>query len=730
MGAIQGLLDAGGHLALVGEMGTGTSRLASQALLLARIESQETIALRCSWRAPPTDPVDQLVRELTRLSGAVAPTPEALARALEGLVGEGRLLLVVEDIDQTTPETRDLLQHLMIQVPNMAVLVTAMVVPEGSWGHVLPLRPLSLEETRLLVATMLETPSPPAGLAAGLQHMSGGLPALIVMGVRELVRSGALWSEPESLDGSHQWRLDPRAPLEPTATMARIFSHALGSLSEESTQILTVLAVSGEALPLDLALGLANADPSGLALGPLHTHHLIDLEAHEDGDWVLIRRPAIATLVGDGLEAEAKAHIHRRLALLLKELPSTPWREERCSWHLAHGASAADAPAALLHLALQLAARDQQRQALDALDRAAQLPTTDTRMAANLAIARGETLDALAHRDEALAALMAGRQLAEELGDTALLAHAMVVQSQVHQALGDERRASWLAQDVLEMLDAKPEAHSRDPSLPRACLLAATNHRQGGRTPEATALYQRCIDTALSQGQVELAAHAHGGLGTLHVEQGDLDLALQHLEKETNQFRQLGSARQLIPALSRLSVCHRRLGRPDLTFELLDEADDVGRFASLTYERAYAQIARASSQLVLGESDDAKVLLSKARIALQPGAAAWIRLAYREVQVQIRLGEHDPQAALAGAQLAEEEATLGGFSGLAAYFLGIAGLLTGDTASLNEGRHVLHHTGDRRLAAQPAASDTSQPQVQAQRPIPPAPTTTRSSRSC
>ena len=695
LGALHAALDGSGTVLLRGETGSGTGRLAAEALTLARASQAEVIAIRCRGRAPPLDPVDQLRRDLGRVSGRSPDSIEALIGATDALGREGPLLLLIEDAEQCSPAAAELLAKVIAAAPEMSTVVTGVEIPPSITGHLVQLRSITAEETLQIVAGMLGTPSPPAGLAAQLHHMAGGLPAVVVLAVKELVGRRALWCEGVSDDGSVRWRLDRNAPIEPTTGLVRLFGAMLQSLPAGPRRILEVLAVAGEALPMSIAVAIAETDPSGEATLPLSKAGLISLEQHPDDEWVVLRRPALGALVLAQVNPDLQAALHRGLVEHLRRLPPDPWRDGRITWHAAFGALPEDAPRALLDLGLDLYQRGQCGLALSVLDRGSRIPGAPTAVAAALAIARGECLAQVARREESANALGAGRQLAEELGDLSLQARAIVGLAQVHHDAGDARRAATLAEDALTLLQDRPA----DPSLPRALLLAADSNRLGALPDAAAALYHRCIAVARSQGDEEHEALGHGGLGILLGEEGHLQEAVDHFHTQGGWLRARGRSQHLVPNLYRMSVSCRRLGWLDAALEALDEAEEVAIFARLPFERALARIGRAAIMLALGEIRVAQGLLDSARIAADPEASAFLRLAFRDVQASIRLASGDKQAALAVYQGAEEDASRAGFAAIAAFHLGMAGVLTADSASLTRAMDVLSVAGDRTYAA-------------------------------
>ncbi|RME28603.1 MAG: hypothetical protein D6798_02025 [Deltaproteobacteria bacterium] len=696
IGAVQAVLDAGGVAIITGEIGSGTSRIANWALKTAREEGFETIALRCTGRGPPHDIIDQLARDLSRLSGPVEPDPYLLGQALADQAAEGPLLIVVEAAEQCSPAASDALARILRSAQGAAVVVTGVRPPPQITGHVVPLRALTVNEVTQLLRGMLGTHSPPAGLASRLHRMSGGLPAIVVLAVKELVARQALWCEGVGDDGGSLWRLDRTVPMTPTTGLVRLFGEVLASLSAPSRRLLEVLSVAGTSLPVDVALEVAGLDASGAEAGPLLRNGLVERFEGEGGEeWLRLRRPAVGTLVGRQVSRQRQVGIHRALAASLEKLPPSRWRDRRVAWHQAHAAEGERAPAALLALAEQLSAEDLHASAIEVLGRASSLPAASPEISARLALARGEALEALGRRQEAAEALTAARRLAEDLGDPSLVARALVDLAVVYQGMGDERRAASLADEALDILDQRPD----DPSLPRALMLAADKLQAAARPDEAAELYHRCIDVAMRQGRGRYAAMAHGALGVMLADEGQLDDAVRHLDQEIAYLRLHHLRTELIVALSRLARCQRRLGRVDLALEALDEAEHLAITAELDYERALIGIGRVAVWLSLGDLSRARKELRACRVAIDPDARSAMRLAYREVQLEARLDTGDHQAALATCQAAEVEASRAGHLALGAYFLGITGVLTADADALIEAMDVLGRGGDRRLAA-------------------------------
>lgn len=696
LGAVYAILDGGGVVAVLGEAGSGTGRIAAEALHQARLLGYETIAVRCSARAPPLEPLEQIARDLGQILGApVDARAEVLGAALADLAAEGPLFVLVEAVEQCSPEAAEVFSRILRRAPNLSVLYTGSDTPPGIQAHLVHLRPLSAAETFDMVAGMLGTQGVPSRLAEDLHRMSGGLPAVIALALRELANRGALRHLGVSDDGSPVWSLDRSAGLVPTLGLARLFGDMLLRLPEEASALLEVLAISGEALPLRAALEAAGVDPSGLSSATLSREGLVALEREGPDERIALRRPAVGALVLAQIPELRQQDVHRRIARALSRLPRDAWRDARVAWHTALGAPAESAGAALQALGEQLLAAGQPGRALEVLDRAAHAPGTDLYTAAGVAAARGEALALLGRSEAASAALRAALELAQAMENTALSARCLVLLSELHFLQQDGEGSLPLAEQALELLADRPS----DPLRPRALLAAASAYRVGAEPDLAAARYHQCIDEGMALGQREYAAMAHGGLGLLLAEAGRLDDAVRHLDQEAAFLRARTMPGRLVHTLWRISQLRLRLGEIQQALDVLAEAESLSRLAELPYERALAEIGRAAVFVAIGERRLAGLLLRSAAVALEPDAAPHIRLAYRLIQGDLRMISGDFQAALASFQAAESEAAAAGHLALGAYCLGMAGVLTADPEGLTRAMEVLGRSGDRALTA-------------------------------
>jgi predicted ATPase/DNA-binding CsgD family transcriptional regulator len=144
-------------LTLVGPGGTGKTRLALQ--LAADLDGAFAHGVHFVDLTPLRDPLLVLPlvgRSLGALGGGSRSIPEALGR----LLGDGSLLLVLDNFEQVLASARDvsdLLQH----APGLKVLVTSREPLGLRWEHALPIQPLALPAAgvRHSAAELLAVPS-------------------------------------------------------------------------------------------------------------------------------------------------------------------------------------------------------------------------------------------------------------------------------------------------------------------------------------------------------------------------------------------------------------------------------------------------------------------------------------------------------------------------------------------------------------------------------------------
>ncbi|MDP6932586.1 MAG: hypothetical protein QGG40_06690, partial [Myxococcota bacterium] len=516
----------------------------------------------------------------------------------------------------------------------------------------------------------------------------------VVAGLRELVADGGLWWEGFTEAGDADWCLDPMASIVPLEASSLLYGVTVGALPLESRRCLDWLSVAEASLPLDVVGAGIGVDVVG-AVEPLLKADLVSREYHQDGAWLGVRVPALARLVEHQMGSERASEIHRALADALAGQQPSKWRDDRRRWHETMGATGSDAPRALLELGEELLERGLPGMAMELLRRAMQSSEQPVSIATGLAVASADALEALGSRAEAARLFNEALHHARQAGLDKLEVRALLGLARAHQGMGNEVRGALLAEEALERLDDEEE----HPLLPMAMFIAAMGHRRRARDDRARELFHRCIEISTRQGSGVHGAMAHGELAGILAKSGELRSACDHLDREGAALRGRGQDRRLVTTLFRSAVCRRRMGQVERALERLEEARQVASFADLPYGRALVDIGRASICLELGDLEQCTAWLRSGRLALSDRADFFTRLAFRQVQSQLRLAMGDLQAAGATLEVAARESQRAGALDLQAFCEGIVGALTGDVVRVRVARNSLERIGEQGLLA-------------------------------
>ncbi len=693
LGGIEAALDARMTVVLLGGVGSGIQRMRSRAVDRALEHGFDIIGIRGGGRDSGMRMLDALSFQLARFLDRVPGTVAELHADLTHLAAEGPLLLVVEAPDQAGAGAEADLAAIVNAVPRLAVVVTAERDSLAFEGHRVNLRPLTPTETEQLVSSRLQSSGCPAGLGPALQRVTNGLPGLITAAVHELVECGALWAEGVDEKGQIRWHLDRKSSVAPAVELARTFGRDIARLPSSARRMLEVIAVAGQATSVEVLLDVVG-EARAVVVPVLMDSGLAAIEAHPDGERLGVSHPGIALLLLRQLHRTRRIELHAGLAFALSRRPDSVWLEPRIRWHRAHGAEGPDAANRLLELGEDLRMRGQLGTCADVLEAAIQARPLPEQ-SATIHLARGRCYLQMSRWAEAEAALYEARALASGVGSAELEADAAVWLAEVLAIRGDSEEASATLDAVL----TGPPLPSR-PDVPvRAMVTSAELHRRAGDPESAHLLAHRAMNLAEDSGDEGLRMHAEGALAALLVEGGRIGEGRDILLAAADHLRFTGRAHLLVPMLYRIAVAWRRLGRVDRALEALDEAADVCRYTQRPHDRALELVGRASVLVNIGDLRGAAAALSEARVEADPDAPSTLRLAFRDVQLGLRMARGDSAAALAVAQVAEAEAARAGHATDAAFYLGFVGVLTANGGAIDDALDLLEVAGDRRLAA-------------------------------
>ncbi|MFF5176297.1 ATP-binding protein [Micromonospora sp. NPDC000089] len=437
--------SAGMTLLVLGEAGTGKSRLISEASGEGRRNGMAVLVGRAVEGGGPFRPIAEALlshlreKPLTE-SDQLKPFRPALSRLLPGwaepeitsiidplvVLGEGvvRLLrevaataegclLVLEDLHWADPDTLGLLEYIL---PGLAHSHVSIVL---SWRtderaaarldhlrrqpyvRTLTLPPLSAADVARLAAAQLETDQLPTPVTAYLVEAADGNPLLVEELVGGLVQSGGLWRGPDG------WVLRGEPTRRVPQSLADLVARRFGQLAPLSRQVLAAAAVIGRAVDWRLLQPVTALSGEVIATGLRDgvDAQLLDVATGPEGSFVwrhaLMREAVLNTVLPTDL---APLALGAARALETADPASLESEGPHIAELYVRGGEPDRAASLLVWLARRAFARGAARSAADLLDRAATL-TGSTEVAAERVrmlglIGRGE--EALAIGDLAL----------------------------------------------------------------------------------------------------------------------------------------------------------------------------------------------------------------------------------------------------------------------------------------------------------------------------------------
>ncbi|WP_377644467.1 BTAD domain-containing putative transcriptional regulator [Oryzobacter terrae] len=615
-----------GSVLVVGEPGTGKTRLVDEALATAAGLGMTTAVGRCSQDdgAPPLWPWFALLdglgvdrpAELARGPGADDVGPErafavhdALARAVRERARSGPVLLVVEDLHWADTRTLRALSHLVTTLgpgDPVALLATRRARPQPTGpladlavalarhgGRTVELGGLGAEDARALVSSVTGSEADPDQVDTW-RRRTGGNPFFLVELARLATTSGS-WREevPESVQTVVARRLEDLP--DPTREVLLV-SAALG---REHSPLL--LAHVGGWAPDEVADRLEPAQDAGIV--------------HQRDDGRLVFEHA---LTRDAVLAATSpprvARTHARIAHALESAPRGALAPAERAFDLAHHwLAAGPVHAARAWRAAATAAAEARRDAANV--EAAQLyrAALDAH-ALDPAGTREERYDLLLDFSAAAAWAAQWRPVVSAVVEAVALAHADDDPERVAGAAAElTRYSAWLPQehdevdeDLVDDLRSSLQGLDHHDSPVRCVLmlaLAVQLYYRPGSEPEVEALVDEGVAVARRLGDPSLRAWAarSGWLAMWRVAHLDRRRALAHEEVEA--AREGGDEAAL--AVAHLAAAGIAVEDGDLDgwLEHSAAADEIARRRRLAYVEFVLHFVRLSLSLL--RADDA-----------------------------------------------------------------------------------------------------------------------------
>jgi transcriptional regulator with GAF, ATPase, and Fis domain len=558
-------------------------------------------------------------------------------------------IFVLPDLDEADRASLELVRYLL------AVVST----PESS-------------ASGLFVLTFRDAEPLPQPLTEVLARVSGRTLALSgfdLEGIRSFLSRSDVAQKLLDVTGGNPEVLG--ALLARPVPAADFFLRRVERLPEPQRAVLTVLAVSPEALSVEMLAEVMGAEVESTAsiLDALRREHLATARVVEGRALWRFGRDGEKTAFRTTLSSESVTSTARRIGMVLA----------------VHGSllSAAElllevAPADAVDVALEAAAALVQQGALEDASLLYQrvLPLAPREVRARLTADWAKVLAALGQSKASARRTLEAARLGDEAGRDAsvleaaklllksgslsraraLLAHlskrrpldpaVRACQAELLLLSGDakgasERCASWLQSNPTAERDALAFRNVLGKALlvlgqageainvfaknvEAAEALGARHEAALARHNEGVAAYkkgdrQRAIDSweAVPATDRRVAAVAHANLGSLYAESGDFELALENLGRALSAFSRFSQGRDVVMAASNLARLHHFLGDFERATELSEHALDRARALKEAYLEASAQLTLGAVLLDRRALPEAIRRLDEARLGFE-----------------------------------------------------------------------------------------------------------------
>ncbi|MBO9541156.1 diguanylate cyclase [bacterium] len=478
----------GTALSLLGEAGSGKSRLAQELHLIAQLQDRETVLVRCREHAAPYESLVSAMRALLPLAKSACPAildaqapvlarllpelgseaaPEALepqqekmrlqaavSEVLSAVARARGLVLVVDDAQWLDSPSLELIEHLERNAHDLPFWMV-LVGHEAPWLEPMRLSNLDADEARALMASMLGTPSIEAGLFEPLMTLTHGNPRHLSDLLHHLVEAGLL------VRAQGSWRLEAGFDLSALPKdLQGISAQKLDALAPEAIAIARAVALAGRA---DLAL-LGRIE--GLCADDEQLYQaLCELEA--EGVLVLgpegyaVAHHLLQSLIVGALGERERQALHGRIAqALLPALEAAP-RDAGLLNAVADHLLSSDAPSRAIPYAaeaaernLELFANAEARRYLQAGLAALEAATPDPALRLRYLSALGDVDRRLGDFQQASASFEAALALSQTQGDPVLKARLLTGLGKARQAMADYPRAIEALAESAELAEA------------------------------------------------------------------------------------------------------------------------------------------------------------------------------------------------------------------------------------------------------------------------------------
>jgi class 3 adenylate cyclase/tetratricopeptide (TPR) repeat protein len=588
---------------------------------------------------------------------------------VEAVSAEKPLVLAFDDLHWADPSSVSLIEYLMALTWHNPLLILCVSRPdsEAPFWEVrerviadpeqtviyIPLSPLSSEESRTLVDSLLQITHVSPELERVILSRAEGNPLFVEEVLRTLIEEGALTKD------NGRWHVTRSVDvMEIPDTLQGVLTARIDRLDESVKRVVQIAAVVGRVFQRYVLYRVVD-DPGSLddCLAQLQQAQIIRERVHEPEAEYIFKHILTQEAAYQSLLTQQRKVYHRRVADALARLF---WErgEEYAGLVAAHYERAEVWPRALRYLqragdaaATSFAIKeaiDYYTRALQVADRLGQAAKPADRL--SLFERRGQLLIRVADVEGALDDYERMRAMAQTIGDKGAELRALNEIGALQAGRHDYVRAADYFDQALAL--------ARDIG-DRAGIADSLNRLGGfyfhtGKPEEAQACHREGLEIARVLGDTALLAASLDGLGQIDLLRGRVRASLDKYSQIAELQRRLGNQAGLMEALNALAAAYNWLGEYERVAHLCEEAlgfvTKVGNLPVVPSLYAYLAISYLNRGELAKSGEYLRIGLSLAHsldhVAMQVFCLSWVAY-YRLV-----LGHFD--SALESAQHAVE----------------------------------------------------------------------------